>query len=60
MPTTDEDYETNVKTLIQIAFEEVPLIPLWQPYLDVAMQKNIDGYEYWFHRQLDCRRFTKA
>ena len=24
--------------------------------LDVAMQKNIDGYAYWFHRQLDYRR----
>jgi peptide/nickel transport system substrate-binding protein len=60
MPTTDEHYETNVKTLIKIAFEEVPLIPLWQPYLDVAMQKNVNGYEYWFHRQLDCRHFTKA
>ena len=60
MPTTDEAYETHIKTLIKIAFEEVPVIPLWQPYLDVAMQKNVDGYEYWFHRQLDCRRFTKV
>ncbi len=60
MPTTDPAYDTNVKALIKIAFEEVPLIPLWQPYLDVAMQKNVDGYEYWFHRQLDCRRFTKV
>ena len=60
MPTTHADYENNVKTLIKIAFDEVPLIPLWQPYLDVAMQKNVEGYEYWFHRQLDCRRFTKA
>jgi peptide/nickel transport system substrate-binding protein len=46
--------------MIGIVFEEVPLIPLWQPYLDVAMQKNVDGYEYWFHRQLDARSLRKA
>jgi peptide/nickel transport system substrate-binding protein len=60
MATTDPAYEENVKALIKIAFHDVPLIPLWQPYLDVAMQKNVSGYEYWFHRQLDCRRFMKA
>ena len=26
-------------------FEEVPRIPLFQPLLDVAMQKNIGGYQ---------------
>lgn len=60
MPTTDPNYEPNIKALIKIAFADVPLIPLWQPYLDVAMQQSVSGYAYWFHRQLDCRRFTKA
>ncbi|MCH8505299.1 MAG: hypothetical protein LAT50_13355 [Ectothiorhodospiraceae bacterium] len=46
--------------MIEIAMDEVPMIPIWQPSLDVAMQQNIEGYEHWFHRQLDCRTLTKA
>jgi peptide/nickel transport system substrate-binding protein len=38
----------------------VPRIPLVQPYLSLAMQKNISGYTYWFHRQLDYRSIKKA
>jgi hypothetical protein len=38
----------------------VPRIPLFQPYLNVATQKNISGYVYWFHRQLDYRSLVKA
>jgi len=60
MATDDPAYEPNVKKLIKIAFDEVPLIPLWQPYLDVAMQKDVEGYQYWFHRQLDARGLKKA
>ena len=56
----DPAYEKNVRRMIAIAFDEVPLIPLWQPYLDVAMQKSVTGYEYWFHRQLDLRAFAKG
>ncbi len=52
-------YADRVKKFIKIAFDDVPLIPLWQPYLDVAMQKNVKGYEYWFHRQLDARTLKK-
>lgn len=49
------DYEPKIKELIAIAFDEVPLIPLYQPNLEVAMQPNVSGYEYWFHRRLDAR-----
>jgi len=47
------------KKLISIAIEDVPLIPLWQPTLEVAMQPKVSGYVNWFHRQLDIRSFTK-
>jgi peptide/nickel transport system substrate-binding protein len=53
-------YETDVKGFIDKAFAEVPRVPLFQPYLNVAMQKNISGYHYWFHRQLDYRTLGKA
>lgn len=53
-------YDKDVKGFIGKAFKEVPRIPLFQPYLSVAMQKNISGYNYWFHRQLDYRSLVKA
>jgi peptide/nickel transport system substrate-binding protein len=53
-------YEKDVKGFIKKAFVEVPRIPLFQPYLNVALQKNISGYTYWFHRQLDYRSLSKA
>ena len=52
-------YEKNVKGFVDKAFDEVPRIPLFQPYLNVAMQKNISGYRYWFHRQLDYRSLAR-
>ena len=60
MAVEDPQYETNVKKLIGIAFEDVPRIPLYQPYLDSAMQKNVTGYASWFHRQLDARKLGKT
>ncbi|MDJ0831916.1 MAG: ABC transporter substrate-binding protein [Gammaproteobacteria bacterium] len=60
METTDPQYAENVKRMIAIAFEEVPRIPLYQPYLDAAMQKDVSGYASWFHRQLDVRGIQKA
>jgi len=59
METDAPDYEKNVKRLASIAIEDVPLIPLWQPTLEVAMQPGVTGYVNWFHRQLDIRSFTK-
>ena len=43
-----------------MAFDDVPRVPVFQPTLDVAMQKNIAGYRYWFHRQLDYRQLAKT
>jgi peptide/nickel transport system substrate-binding protein len=53
-------YEKDVKGFVTKAFVETPRIPLFQPYLNVALQKNISGYTYWFHRQLDYRSLSKA
>lgn len=53
-------YEPNVLRMIEIAIEDVPRIPLYQPALNVAMQPDISGYEYWYHRQLDLRPLENA
>ena len=53
-------YDKDVKGFVDLAFTDMPRIPLYQPYVNVAMQKNITGYQYWFHRRLDYRSFVKA
>jgi peptide/nickel transport system substrate-binding protein len=53
-------YAKDVEGFISKAYNEVPRIPLFQPFLNVAMQKNISGYQYWFHRQVDYRSLVKA
>src|SRR5213080_479745 len=53
-------YDQDVKNFVDLAFTDVPRIPLYQPFVNVAMQKNISGYQYWFHRRLDYRALVKA
>ena len=53
-------YDKDVKGFVDTAFADMPRIPLFQPYFNVAMQKNITGYQYWFHRRLDYRAFAKG
>ncbi len=60
MEVDNPEYAPKIKELIGIFFDDVPLIPVYQPYLDVAMQKDVTGYKYYAHRQLDCRLFTKV
>jgi peptide/nickel transport system substrate-binding protein len=54
----DPAYTPKIKRMIAKAFDDVPRIPLWQPYLDSAMRKDVDGYTSWFHRQPDVRYLT--
>jgi peptide/nickel transport system substrate-binding protein len=60
MEVDNPKYVKIIKEMIEIVYDDVPRIPLYQPYLDAAMQKNIDGYVSWFHRQLDCKTITKS
>ena len=53
-------YESSVREMIQLAYDEVPRVPLFQPTMDVAMQKNVNGYMYWFHLQPDYRQLSKS
>jgi peptide/nickel transport system substrate-binding protein len=54
------DYEKDVKGFVDLAYADMPRIPLFQPYVNVALQKNISGYQYWFHRRLDYRALVKG
>jgi peptide/nickel transport system substrate-binding protein len=53
-------YDQSVKGFVEKAFAEVPRVPLFQPMLSMALQKNVSGYRYWFHRQLDYRSLAKG
>jgi peptide/nickel transport system substrate-binding protein len=54
------DYDKDVKAFVDLAYADMPRIPLFQPYVNVAMHKNISGYQYWFHRRLDYRALAKG
>ena len=54
------EYETAVKEFIALCMKDVPVVPLNQPFHDVAMPKTISGYQFWFHREPDYRQFQKT
>ncbi|MBX2854335.1 MAG: ABC transporter substrate-binding protein [Rhodobacteraceae bacterium] len=54
MPMDDPEYAPKIKRMFEIALEDLPRIPLYQPALNVAAN-GAEGYEFWFHRQLDVR-----
>jgi peptide/nickel transport system substrate-binding protein len=58
--TDAKRYEAHVRGFVDIVNNEVPRIPLVQPWMDVAMQRNITGYHYWFHLQPDFRQIAKG
>ena len=43
-----------------MGMDEVPMIPICQPFHDVAMQKYIGGYTYWPCLEPDFRFLTKG
>jgi len=53
-------YERDVRRMIALAKQEVPIILLWQPALDTGLQRSVDGYKYLFHRQLELRTLKRA
>ena len=53
-------YDSSVKEMVQLAYDEVPRVPMFQPTMDVAMQKDVQGYMYWFHLQPDFRQLSRA
>ncbi len=52
-------YDKYAKRLIEIAAEEVPVVMLWQQNQDAVMSPSIEGYTYWFHRQVDFRDLVR-
>ena len=55
MEKSNPQYTPNVLRMIELAFEDLPRIPLYQPTLESAMSPALGGYTSWYHRQLDVR-----
>lgn len=55
----DPGYAPRIRRMIEIAWDEVPRIALWQPALNVGMN-GAAGYEFWYHRQLDARTLKRV
>jgi peptide/nickel transport system substrate-binding protein len=54
-----DKYEQISKQMIAEYVKEMPLVLLWQANQDAVMVSNLDGYTYWFHRQLDFRDLNR-
>ncbi len=59
MAMDDPEYAPKIKRMFEIVLDELPRIPLYQPALNVAIN-GADGYQFWFHRQLDVRTLDRA
>ena len=58
--TSDPElYKAALQKMVDILMTELPRIPLYNRFADVAMQKNVEGYEYWFHTHPDFRKIYK-
>ena len=55
MEKTNPAYAPSILRMIELAFVDLPRIPLYQPTLESAMSPSLDGYTSWYHRQLDVR-----
>ena len=53
-------YEADVARMIALAKQDLPIILLWHPTLDVAMRDSVSGYSFAFHRMLDLRPLDKG
>lgn len=53
-------YDADLVKMNDIVMSDLPRIPLARLFFDVAMQKNVQGYEYWFHTHLDFRKLYKS
>lgn len=58
--TDPQKYAEQVRSFVKMAFDDVPRVPLFQEYLDVAIAKPVEGYTYWYHRQMDARPVSKT
>ncbi len=55
----EKSYTQALQEMVDLAMTDLPRIPLYRRYADYAMQKDVKGFEYWFHTHLDFRKLYK-
>jgi peptide/nickel transport system substrate-binding protein len=55
----EKAYTADLHDMVDLAMSDLPRIPLYRRYADYAMQKNVKGFEYWFHIHPDFRKLYK-
>ncbi|MBB3181474.1 ABC transporter substrate-binding protein [Variovorax sp. Sphag1AA] len=58
--TDKAKYDAAIRKAIQIVFREVPIVPLWLPSFDVALQPDLANFTYYIHGQVDFRPLTRG
>lgn len=53
-------YAADVTRMIDMAKRDLPIILLWNPTLDVALRRDVEGYSFAFHRMLDLRPLSRG
>ena len=53
-------YKETLGKMVDIVMTELPRIPLYTRFADYAMQKDVHGFEYWFHTHPDFRKLYKG
>lgn len=57
--TDKSKYDAIISEMNKIVMTDVPRAPVAHLFSDVALQKNVKGYVYWFHTHVDYRFITK-
>ena len=58
--TNKARYDAAIRKAIQIVFREVPVVPLWLPSYDIALQPDLQAFTYYIHGQVDFRPLTRG
>jgi peptide/nickel transport system substrate-binding protein len=53
-------YNKLCTRMVELLAAEVPQLMLWQPNHDAVMTPKIEGYTYWFYRQVDFRDLKRV
>lgn len=57
--TDPAGYKQEISQMIGTVMADMPRIPVAHLFSDVALQKNVKGYVYWFHTAIDYRAISK-
>ena len=59
LPRLVREIAQSLNKMVDIVMTDLPRIPLYTRFADYAVQKNVKGFEYWFHTHPDFRKLYK-